>query len=171
MNTKGLNFRPVVGFEDNYLVSDNGSVFSLYKWRGVELRKLSYALDRDGYPRCKLTKDGISKRISIHKIVTRAFIGPMPEGSQVRHLDGDKMNNNISNLLYGDAKENAEDRDRHGRTARGIKAGSCKLTFDQVLDIRSSCKNRGDVSKIAKKYGVTASNIYYIINNKSRKIN
>lgn len=43
---------------------------------------------------------------------------------EVRHLDGDKRNTAPSNLVWGTARENAADRERHGRTARGLRNGA-----------------------------------------------
>jgi hypothetical protein len=45
-----------------------------------------------------------------------AFEGDRPEldgTCQIRHLDGNEMNNRLSNLKYGTAKENAADRKLH----------------------------------------------------------
>jgi hypothetical protein len=37
----------------------------------------------------------------------------MEDRCEIRHLDGNKFNNNITNLAYGTAKENAADRKMH----------------------------------------------------------
>jgi hypothetical protein len=50
----------------------------------------------------------------IHVLVTGAFIGPRPDGMQVRHLDGNKLNNRTENLSYGTPSENQFDRTKHG---------------------------------------------------------
>lgn len=97
-----------------------GAVWSTAtNWRGYGARLLQTDLDEDGYPTVRLYRDGRRVRQHVHVLVARAFHGnPLPN-QQVRHLDGTCTNNTPSNLCWGTAKENAEDRARHGRTATG----------------------------------------------------
>ena len=114
-----------------YEVTADGRVFSLaHNWRGYGKRELRQDLNDDGYPSVRLTIDGKRTRYSVHTLVARHHLPPRPSPRhEVRHLDGDKMNASVSNLAWGTQKENAEDRERHGRTSRGpthsaaIKAG------------------------------------------------
>lgn len=160
------NIKNVVGYENLYLVDTNGNVFSLRKWRGKTNRVLTPSKNEYGYLRVFLTKDGITKGITIHKIVTRAFLGEMPIGKQVRHIDGNKVNNALHNLVYGTALENAKDRLRHNKTAFADKIGTSKLSKYDVINIRASNLTQ---KELAKKYNVSIANISLIINNKSRK--
>lgn len=48
----------------------------------------------------------------VHHLVAEAFIGPRPDGLQVRHRDDDNFNNSATNLIYGTPSENAYDRER-----------------------------------------------------------
>ena len=86
---------------------------------------------------CKI--NGRDKTFSVHVLVCETFHGekPFPE-AQVRHLDGNPLNNAASNLKWGTAAENAADTRRHGRTAhqRGEQSGRARLTWDQVRQIR-----------------------------------
>ena len=43
---------------------------------------------------------------SVHQMVAECYLGPCPEGFEVDHIDGDKNNNNISNLQYLTPAEN-----------------------------------------------------------------
>src|SRR5690606_11217835 len=54
------------------------------------------------------------KSYRVHRLVMEAFVGPLPEGMEVRHLDDDPDNNALSNLVYGTRSENLEDRVRLG---------------------------------------------------------
>lgn len=106
----------------NYDVSEYGHVYSVgFNWSGYGSRELHQSLNSDGYQSVRLTFKGLRKRYAVHVLVAHVFIGNRPEGKQLRHLDGNKLNNVVSNLRYGRAKQNADDREYHGRTSRGNK--------------------------------------------------
>lgn len=52
--------------------------------------------------------------VPVHILVAEAFLGPRPEGQEIRHLDGNSLNNYASNLAYGTRSENILDAVRHG---------------------------------------------------------
>ena len=104
----------------SYEILSCGKVFSHTNWRNWGSRELSQSLNTDGYPSVRLTINGNRHRIVVHKLVAIAFLKAKPSRKhQIRHLDGNKMNSHISNLVWGTAKDNANDREKHGRTSRG----------------------------------------------------
>lgn len=120
----GEEWRPVVGFEDAYEVSDTGLVRS--RRTGKELRQA--CLTRGGYRMVSLcdARNGVRRRDRrVHQLVLEAFVGPRPEGMLTRHLDGDGSNNRLTNLRYGTSEENNRDIVRHGRH-RKVNATTCK---------------------------------------------
>lgn len=55
------------------------------------------------------------KGVAVHKLVLLAFHGPKPfPKAQCRHLDGNRMNNRETNLCWGTARENYNDKVAHG---------------------------------------------------------
>lgn len=103
-----------------YEVTKEGRVFSNTNWRGFWRRELTQDLNNDGYPSVRLTLNGRRTRIAVHRLVAMAYLPDRPsEKHQIRHLDGNKMNSYASNLAWGTAKQNADDREQHGRTSRG----------------------------------------------------
>lgn len=102
-----------------YFVHADGTVSSRVGWRGYAERRLTTFPNSHGYLRVRMVVHG--RRVSrfVHKLVASAFLGQGPQGCQVRHLDGNKLNNAVTNLAWGTAKDNAEDRAAHGRTSRG----------------------------------------------------
>ena len=50
----------------------------------------------------------------MHSLVALAFLGTRPDGFDVRHLDGDRLNCALANLAYGTRSENQRDKRRHG---------------------------------------------------------
>ena len=163
---ENLNIKDVFGYEGLYSIDENGNVYSKRSWRGKKNRKLTPSKNEFGYLRIFLTKDRITKGITIHKLMAITFLGEREKNMQVRHLDGNKENNSLCNLKYGTALENANDRKLHLKTAFGEKIGSSKLSKEEVLDIRNSSLSQKELSKI---YNVSIANISMIINFKSRK--
>jgi hypothetical protein len=96
---------PVVGAPE-YFVSPDGRVWSSYSHK-----VLKPSVSRKGYLVVHLRR----KRRQIHRIVAETLIGPCPSGQQVRHLDGNPANCDVSNLEYGTPSENVLDTVRHGR--------------------------------------------------------
>lgn len=95
--------RPIPGFE-RYEVTEDGRI-----WSTISSRWLRPAC-ANGYLRYSIQNDkGVSRGLLAHVAVALAFLGPRPEGMQVRHLDTDKSNNHRLNLAWGTAKENRAD--------------------------------------------------------------
>lgn len=94
-------WKPVVGFEGLYDVSDDGEVYSY-----TTDRILKHAIKRTGYHQVTLVRDGKMFYSSVHRLVAEAFI-PNPEKKRtVNHIDGNKDNNSVSNLEWNTHKEN-----------------------------------------------------------------
>ncbi len=104
-------WRPVVGFEGRYEVSDAGRVASLPRPWVPRRTILKPVLANDGrYLSVKCDRS----TLLIHAIVCVAFHGPRPDGMQVRHLNGNGHDNAAANLAWGTSSENAFDRVDHG---------------------------------------------------------
>ena len=130
-------WRPVPGFEDFYEVSDLGRVRSLPRtvlftdgrrrtWPARMLK--TYTWGDNPHLQVNIYTPGRNTKRSVHQLVLLAFVGPRPpgpEGEEIRHLDGDHLNNTLSNLVYGSRAENAHDRVRHGTHAMVVKT-HCK---------------------------------------------
>jgi len=102
-------WRPVPGAPE-YHVSSLGRVWSTKPWRGTRGRFLAPKPYGNGYRYISI--NGADR--TIHSLVMLAFAGPPPPDTEIRHLDGDKLNCAFSNLAYGTRSENAYDSVRHG---------------------------------------------------------
>lgn len=149
-------WKTVKGF-DRYEVSSRGSV------RNIQTGKLLKPLKtKQGYNRVALCDGEKQQRLFIHRLVATAFIEPVPGKDFVLHWDADKTNNCVSNLRWGDCKDNGADSVRQGVMRRGEECHATKLTSDDVAEIRALA---GTVpkSKIAKKFGVNRTTVARII--------
>jgi len=115
---------------------------------------------RKGYLRYHLYDRGKRTKWYAHQLVMFLFSDDPRVGALVRHLDGDPLNNLFANLDYGSAKQNAEDRDRHGRTARGAKVATAQLCREKVQLIDKLYDAGGNTfTDIGNLFGVQPSTI------------
>jgi hypothetical protein len=105
-----------------------------------------------------------------HRAMCRLAHGEPPKGRPYAlHScgNGDAGCVNPNHLRWGTQKENLADRDRHGRTLRGVLAPSSKLTEADVIMIRDRI-GRGDTKMaVAADYGVSAPTIRAIVTGKT----
>lgn len=105
-----------VPFALTYEASDLGQIRSWRECRGRPTPHLMKGcFDEDGYVILSIVpNNGKRRQWRLHQLVAAAFLGEKPAGYETRHLDGNKLNNRITNLAYGTASENGLDRVRHG---------------------------------------------------------
>lgn len=112
-------WKAVQGYEGLYEVSSHGRVRSLDRpWRpGIRSfkgKELKPQKKKRGYYAVALNKNGISLIAKIHSLVAESFIGPRPDGEEVRHRDSNPLNNRLENLVYGTRSDNVRDAVKHG---------------------------------------------------------
>lgn len=157
-------WKPVVGHENEYEVSNLGRVKSLAREvrivRGsvegtmpVKERILTpLKKTKQGYRSVGLGK--YEKQL-VHILVAEAFLGPRPEGMYVGHLNGDPSDNRAANLAYITPAENCHHRIHHGRA---------KVTVEQVRAIKAKPEwGPGEKASWAAEMGVTAEFINAIV--------
>lgn len=167
-------WRPVVGFEGLYEVSSHGRVRSLerrvpHKRNGSQLvrgRILKLQPNNGGYLAVQMWRDNQIHRRLVHTVVAGAFMGSAPEGYEVNHEDGDKVNNRLSNLKYVTHSENNLHAYANGLNPRsGERHRWSKLTADQVLEIRRLNAKEGlGCRRLARRFGVSKGTITLILN-------
>lgn len=110
-----------------YEVSNRGRVRSWIPWNGHRLpRMMKPSVATGGYPALTILDNDDRRRLRpVHILLAAAFIGPCPDGNEVRHLDDDASNCTLGNLCYGTHSENMADRVRNGRHFNANKT-ECK---------------------------------------------
>lgn len=169
------HWRPVVGHEGAYEVSDLGRVRSVnrimsVKSKGGRLyerrlrgRLLKLSKDGAGYSVCCLWLGHVLRSARAHVLVLEAFTGPRPSGCLACHRDGNPANNSASNLYWGTQKENMRDAVRHGTMRRGERISFSRLKASEVADIRRM-RGIASQSELSRRFGVGQPHISRIQN-------
>ena len=131
-------WKPVVGYEGLYMVSNWGRVKSFDTYRKgrndsvrfCKGRILKPGTNNRGYLYVTLWKNNKPKTFTVHRLVAEAFL-PNPDNlSEVNHRDENKTNNNVNNLEWCNRKFNIN----YGtRNERMIKK-RCKPVVQYTLD-------------------------------------
>ena len=157
-------WKDIKGYEGYYQISNLGRVKSL---RSNKL--LKPALDR-GYSYVVLCVKMKSKKYKIHRLIAIHFIPNYHNKPHINHIDGNKRNNDISNLEWCTNDENRKHAAAIGLMVRGSKHYFAKLTEDNVRYIKKAYANKEiSQNKLAIKFGVHRKTIYDIIIGKQWK--
>ena len=121
------DFRNIIGFS-KYQVSNLGNVKS-FQSKNEKVLKTTIN-KKTGYVCLHLKDDnGMSKNITIHRLVAKAFIDNPENKKEVDHIDGNKTNNNINNLRWSTHSEN----NRNKPTQKNNNSGYSGITYMKSL--------------------------------------
>jgi hypothetical protein len=144
------------GNKTTYIVCSNGEIYSTVYQNHIRKipHKMIGGIDTDGYRHLTLTigKNKYTKKV--HRLVAITFI-PIPkrytkiglsyDDLTVNHLDGDKLNNDVSNLAWCTSAENTEHAIkmglRHNRKIKELVNDICVLiesnnySFSEIADM------------------------------------
>ncbi len=151
-------WKPVVGFESTYEVSDQGRVRSLDRtvWRPTtpftcKGAVLKLQLDGDGYPKVAL---GRAHQRRVHRLVAEAFL-PNPEGlPEVDHINAVKADCRASNLRWCSRQANSAHRHATGYV-------TCQVKYPPEVQkaVAEAVQAGIPVMRIAKTHGMSRAHV------------
>ena len=127
----------VLGYEGLYAVTDSGEIYSLKRGN-----KMKLSIDRGGYCIVKLSKNGISHKLFVHRIVYGSFKGKLSEKLVVDHINCNKLDNRIENLRQITSRENTS-RAKISSFGRGVKFFKERNMYGSFIQIEKIRYNLG----------------------------
>lgn len=172
MSDQRNDFVPIPGFL-HYEINRQGVVRSkdrtLRKTDGsVQPRKgriLSPGRGSHGYLTVSLHENGKGTSHCIHRLVATSFLG-IQDGKEVNHIDGNKMNNNLSNLEWVTRQQNTRHAFDHGLAKTGKAHHSFKGSIVAVNATTGETFKMSGTKEITSR-GFNHRTIYRIANGKS----
>lgn len=107
---------PIIGYEGSYVISDDGIVMRIsYSDRANNAKhdlpfEIKQRVDKDGYMKCALSKNGKTKHYFVHRLVAETYIKNILNKKQVNHKNGIKNDNRVENLEWVTSSENIRHR-------------------------------------------------------------
>lgn len=132
-------WRDVVGYEGLYEISNLARIRR--GRQASQIRKagsiITQRVDHYGYWVVDLWRDARQKRPRVHVLLMRAWVG-VRTARDIRHLDGNKLNNSLSNLRYGTRSENLKDDYKHNPQRAGFRnpATTRKAVRNRIRSVR-----------------------------------
>lgn len=171
-------WRPCVGFEGFYEVSNLGNVRSVDHFaketvdtlgRKMPPRKMKGRIIRPrkhkfGYWIVTLSANNHRYTRTVHKLVAEAFYG-LRENKDIviRHLNGNCEDNRVENLRYGTQKENMQDAMKQGTVESGEKRYNAKFDNKTIKKIKKDLILGATTRQIQDKYGMPQSQVGKIL--------
>ena len=102
--SKMEKYRDIEGYEGRYQVTSWGRVYNVEREKFIR-----YQLTEKGYARVDLIdENGKRTHHKVHRLVAKAFVKNPDHKPQVNHIDGNKLNNSVTNLEWVTNKENVK---------------------------------------------------------------
>ena len=162
-------WKEIKGYEGLYLLSDEGVIVALPKIVKGKNKYGSLSIHRRAkllktclrgnkgqeYEAVTLSKDGESKRYSMHRLVAETFL-PNPCGlPEVNHIDENPLNNRVDNLEWCTHQYNIEY--SKNKAVNQIKNGEVVGSYRSVKDAsRLTGISRRNISNVLNGWSKTA---------------
>ena len=105
---RGYDMKDIPTWEGKYACTTDGRIWS-YKSN----KFLKPAINKRGYAHVTLVADKKRYDYRVHRLVAMTYLDNPSNKEQVNHIDGDKLNNYLSNLEWVTAEENIEHAKKH----------------------------------------------------------
>lgn len=141
-------WKPVVGYEGLYEVSNKGRLKRIAPARGTQIGHIFRpSPDKKGYLRTRITNaDGKGRSVKMHRLVAEAFHNNPNKFPEVNHIDTDKLNNHADNLQWCTGAQNMRHAADNG-LIKGCWKGKYGKEHNRSINLKAINIDTGD-SKI-----------------------
>ncbi len=160
----------IKGYEGLYSITRDGRVWSHKRkvkngngFRTVNGKWLTPSIKENGYLIIGLWENNKGKSYYLHRLIAMAFISNPKNKLFINHIDGNKLNNDISNLEWCTFQENMIHAVKNGLTIKGENAWNSKLTEKEVIIIRKMASKGITQRKIAKEFNIAFQTISKVV--------
>lgn len=154
--------------EGYWSIDENGCIWKLHIRSGRGTTRLGTprrAEHSDGrYLRVSSKRDGVEIVAGAHRLVWQHFYGDIPDGMQINHINGVKIDNHPKNLELTTPKENTHHALKLGLSVvRGEANGNSRLAPKIVNGIRELYASGWTIAELAELFNVCRSTISGIV--------
>lgn len=160
-------------FEKNkhteWYITDTGQVFTKTTWHSDNVLKERrvHKNRKRGYAYVRTP----THNYLAHRLVATAFIPNPHNKPQVNHVDGNKLNNHVSNLEWVTAAENAQHAIKSGLTRQVKKnEGNIKYTNEQCREVLALVQSGMKYVDAGKVHNMPYSTVAHLVRGSRRKV-
>jgi hypothetical protein len=152
-------WKDIEEYQGYYKITSSGLVMSIHTYNRMKPHIIRQTLGKRGYMVVSLSIKQHRKTIPVHRLVARTFINNPNGYPIVNHIDGNKLNNDMSNLEWCSYKYNAEHAMKMGLIKEYDHSKAPKLTKELAIEIFDL---PGTHRSIADKYNIGISTVTHI---------
>lgn len=177
-STENEIWKDIKGFEGYYQASSYGRIRSCDRYITEKTGKVNFLKSRilknnigdDGYYKVVLQKYGKAYYFRVCRLIAQTFLENSGNKPQVNHIDGNKLNDHVTNLEWNTVQENITHSIQSGLKPVGENSFNAKLKETDIIRIRYLYDNKiNNQNELARMYNVTQVNIGQIVRRKSWK--
>jgi NUMOD4 motif/HNH endonuclease len=130
----------------------------------TELIKIP-TINSSSYLTIKLSVQDVRKSYLVHRLILITFVSNPENKKTVNHIDGNKVNNHISNLEWATDSEQRKHAHKIGlMTNKGSKNPRSIIKLNDGFEIINKHQQGATVKQLCKEYSVVGTTILKIIN-------
>ena len=147
-------FRDIKDFE-NYQVSNLGRIYSKKRRSCLKVKRLAGR----GYYQVRLSKNGRYYYKNLHRLIAETFISNPNNYKTVNHINGNKLDNRLSNLEWADDCEQ-----QHEACLLGLKPTTKHiLTEKEIIEVYEMYSKGTSIKEIAELYDTRIQQICKLV--------
>lgn len=121
--------KKIPGYNGKYSVTSDGQVFSEHKQDFLK----PHPNKQTGYLQVSLWESNVGRWFYVHRLVAEAYCANPLSKPEVNHIDGNRQNNNVTNLEWVTSSENS-----HHANQTGLRIYTNRLSHGEFLECLAS---------------------------------